>query len=185
MDNVFEQAVCFLVQKRLLLRSADQPQDEVPGLSLKDIRKIEYVYVSGAAVKLWEELGKSSALFQLFLDDIWLDEETDYFEEDGDDIEHCVKYLGTLMKKERKIYNSAKNISKKTEEEYIKTFGVTPVCMQLLKGLKSSLEAISGSRYLGSPNRITTAKVTLKRVIILYEELKRWENVRKRIKNNI
>lgn len=30
------------------------------------------VYVSGAAVKLLEKHGKSSALFQLFLDDIWL-----------------------------------------------------------------------------------------------------------------
>ncbi len=185
MDNVFEQAVCFLVQKRLLLRSADQPQDEVPGLSLKDIRKIECVYVSGAAVKLWEELGKSSALFQLFLDDIWLDEETDYFEEDGNDIEHCVKYLGALMKKERKIYNSAKNISKKTEEEYIKTFGETPVCMQLLKGLEASLETISVSNYLGNQSRIIKAKSTLKRVKRLSEELKEWESERKIIKENI
>ncbi len=48
---IFGRVIRFLIQHRLLLRSADQPQDEVPGLSLEEGKKAEYVYGSGAAVK--------------------------------------------------------------------------------------------------------------------------------------
>lgn len=182
---MFERSVHFLIQHRILLRSADQPQDEVPGLSLEDVKKIEYVYVSGAAAKLWEELGKSSALFQLFLDDIWLDENLDYFGDNGNDIEHCVLYLDTLYKIEKKMYNSAKNISLKSEECYIETFGVTPICKQLVDGLISSLETISTSSDLRSQSRIEMAKATLKKAKVLFNELIEWKKAREKIKMNI
>ena len=157
----FGRSICFLIQHRLLLRSADQPQDEVPGLSIEEIRKIEYVYVSGAAIRLWEELGKSSALFQLFIDDVWIDEAQDYFGNDGNDIEHCVKYLEKLMHLEKKIYTSAKNRSTRCAEDYIREFGTTPICKQLLNGLMVSLEAIVASVDIQPQDRVETAKKTL------------------------
>ena len=40
-NSFFESSVCFLIQHRLLLRSADQQQDEVPGLSLAEIKEID------------------------------------------------------------------------------------------------------------------------------------------------
>lgn len=57
---------------------------------------LESVYVSGAAIALWREQGKSSALFQLFLDDIWLNKNSDYFGDIGDDIEHCVRIASNI-----------------------------------------------------------------------------------------
>lgn len=169
-------SVHFLLQHRLLLRSADQPQDEVPGLSLEDVKKIEHVYVSGSAVKLWEELGKSSALFQLYIDDVWLDEEwTDFFEEDGNDIEHCLKYLSTLQRAEQKIYNRARNRSAESAEMYVETFGHHSLCKQLINGLIASLETICVS---GDPRlqiRIKIAKETLKKAKEQASELMEWE----------
>lgn len=178
--NLFGRSVWFLIQHRLLLRSADQPQGEVPGLSLEEIKNIEYIYVSGAAIKLWEELGKSSALFQLFIDDIWFDESSNFFEDNGNDIEHCIEYLNTLQKIEKKIYNSAKNNSIRAVEEYTETFGVTPICKQLAKGLIASLEAISTSEGTGLQSRREMAKRTLKKAYTLYADLINWERSRKK-----
>lgn len=173
--NMFVQAMHFLIQHRLLLRSADQPQDEVPGLSLAEVKKVEYVYVSGAAVKLWEELGKSSALFQLFLDDIWLDDNTDFFEEDGNDIEHCVEYVKILWQAEKRMYNRARNRSLKYGENYINVFGKVPVCRQLVNGLLASLKAITAWDDFKSQDRIEKAKETQKKVEDILDELLSWE----------
>lgn len=178
----FKQSVHYLLQHRLLLRSADQSQDEVPGLSSVELEKIEYVYVSGAAVKLWNELGNSSALFQLYLDDIWLDENSEYFDENGNDIEHCVEYLNTLRERERRIYNKADNNSLRAKKEYIEAFGVTPICRQLVDGLIASLEAISTSIDYSSYSRISTAKETLKKAKILSDNLAAWEKEREKYK---
>ena len=180
-DNLFVRSVCFMIQHRLLLRSADQPQEEVPGLSLEEVKKVEYIYVSGAAVKLWEELGKSSALFQLFIDDIWLDENQDYLGDDGNDIEHCVKYLEVLQQIEEKIYNSAKNRSLRSAEDYIKAFGVTPVCKQLVNGLIASLDTIITFGDSRLQNRINTAKKTLKQSKRLLVQLTEWETNRRKV----
>lgn len=182
-NNYFEQAILYLVKNRMLLRSADQQQDEVPGLSKEEMLKIEHVYVSGAAIKMWEELGKSSALFQLFLDDIWLDENESYFEENGNDIEHCIKYLNGLWETEKKIFYSAKNKSRKSEEYYIKTFGVTPICKQLINGLIASLEAIGRSNDSRSQMRRMKAKDTLKKTDRLFNELTEWEKSRKKLES--
>lgn len=183
LTNLFGRSIHFLIQHRLLLRSADQPQDEVPGLSLRDVDKIEHVYVSGAAVKLWEELGKSSALFQLYIDDIWLDEEWDYFDDDGNDIEHCVNYLIELQIKEKKIFNIAHNKSIRAAEEYINAFGVVPVCVQLAEGLINSLKTISTSDDSRAQSRIVTAKKTLLKAKRLHDELFEWERSRQKIKD--
>lgn len=176
-----DQSISFLIQHRLLLRSADQPQGEVPGLSIEEIRKIEYVYVSGAAIKLWEELGKSSALFQLFIDDVWIDQNLDYFRSDGNDIEHCVKYLEKLMQIEKKMYTSAKNRSTRCAEDYLGAFGIKPVCRQLLSGLMASLETIVTSGDLQPQSRIEIAKKTLEQSKKLSDELTKWEQSREKV----
>ena len=169
-----------MLEHRLLLRSADQSQDEVPGLSSRELEKIEKVYVSGAAVKLWEELGKSSALFQLFLDDVWLDDESEYFDENGNDIEHCVKYLEILKQKEHRIYNNADNNSLRPKKDYLEAFGMTSICSQLVDGLISSLEAISISVEFTPYSRISAARETLKKVKKLADSLRKWENEREK-----
>ena len=174
----FQTSIQILIKHRLLLRSADQSQSEVPGLSLTEIEKIENVYVSGAAIVLWHELGKSSALFQLFLDDIWLDEDTDYFYSDGNDIEHCVKYLGTLYDAEQKIYNAAKNFSSTGATYYLNKFGIVPICKQLITGLIASLDAIIASGDSRSQSRIVTAKRTLEKTKKLAQKIQEWEKIR-------
>lgn len=131
----FRKSVEFLIKNRLLLRSADQQQGEAPGLSLEEIRKIENVYVSGAAIVLWRELGKSSALFQLFLDDIWLESDSGFFNESGNDIEHCLLYLNHLFRTEQNIFNSVENLDSRRKAHYLLRFGNVPVCKQLLNGL--------------------------------------------------
>lgn len=181
-EFLFGQSVHYLLQHRLLLRSADQQQDDVPGLSLSDVRNIEKVYVSGAAISLWNELGKSSALFQLYMDDIWFEENESYFENDGNDIEHCLSYLKTLYGKENSIYNSAKNLGLVNEEHYIKNFGIEPVCKQLLSGLKASLVTICIS--VGSYSRVHKARVTLKSVREFEKELRKREIAYQEVLNN-
>lgn len=150
MKRFFKTSIYYFIKHRVLLRSADQHQDEVPGLTTKEIRKIENVYVSGATVRLWNELKESSALFQLYMDDIFVEEDSDYLGPNGNDIEHCFEYLKYLWKKEMRIFNSVKNQSDEKVRNYIQCFGKEPVCYQLAKGLLHSLE------YIG--NHDTTSK---------------------------
>lgn len=178
LENYFNRSIQFLIQHRLLLRSADQPQNEVPGLTIAQIKKIEKVYVSGAAISLWNELANSSALFQLFLDDIWLDENSYYFSENGNDIEHCVDYLATLCDVEARIYNLTGNLSAISRRYYLESFGVTPVCKQLAEGLIASLKTIISSGDSHSQSRVMTAAETLKQANGLYEKLQKWEQER-------
>lgn len=179
LEYYFNRSIQFLIHHRLLLRSADQPQDEVPGLSLEEIKKVENVYVSGASIALWNELAKSSALFQLFLDDIWLDESSDYFCENGNDIEHCVEYLKELYQAETKIYNLTANLSAISRRYYLENFGTSPVCQQLARGLIASLDAIVASGDLQSQGRVRSAAIALVRVNELAQELQKWEQDRK------
>lgn len=152
----------------------------MPGLSSDEIRKVEYVYVSGLAVKLWGELGKSSALFQLYLDDIWLDGSSDYFGDDGNDIEHCVEYLMVLQKAEKRIFNIARNNSISSAESYIEAFGAASVCKQLVNGLIGSLEAICTSGDSRLQSRVETAGKTLEKAKKIRDELTKWEQSRQR-----
>lgn len=177
-SKFFERSIQFLIQRRLLLRSADQPQDEVPGLSSVEIKKIERVYVSGSANVLWRELGYSSALFQLFLDDIWLDENTDYFGIDGNDIEHCVKYLETLYDAEQRIFNTARNLSSTCAKYYLTDFGKVPICNQLVSGLIASLNTIIASGDPRSQSRVNTAKRTLQQAKQLAQDIQEWKKSR-------
>ena len=142
-ERYFMEPVSYFLKHRILLRSADQEQDEVPGLTHSEILKIESVYVSGAAVSLWEELYNSSALFQLYLDDIFVDSNSDYLSSYGNDIEHCFEYLKYLRTREEMIFNRAANQSDEKIEEYIRCFGDESICEYLAHGLSSSLDYIA------------------------------------------
>lgn len=178
LTDLFQNSLYYLIKHRLLLRSADQPQDEIPGLSLEDIKKVENVYVSGSALTLWRELGKSSALFQLFLDDVWLNEKSDYFGDNGNDIEHCAKYLKILFEVEKRIYGMARNLSAKCGKYYLDNFGRASICKHLANGLIASLSAIRSSSDSRSQGRALIAKETLRQVNELSNAVKEWERDR-------
>ena len=91
-----------------------------------------------------------------------------------------VKYLKVLQQIEQEIYNRAQNISQNAVKEYVKAFGSTPLCKQLLNGLIASLETICTSDYMRSQGRIDMAKETLKQANILSARLNKWERDRKK-----
>ena len=164
-----------------MLRSADQSQDEVVELSMEEIKKIEKVYTSGSAICLWNELAKSSALFQLYMDDIWLDEDEDYFLENGNNIEHCCKYLESLYRQEERIFNMANNIDEDHVKKYINCFDTAPVCKQLAEGLKESLDAIIRAEYFSPKGQ--KARAVLPKLEKLLQRIQEAETYRYSIIN--
>jgi len=68
----FRKAVEYLIINRLLLRSKNQSQDDGIDLSPEIARKVESVYLSKAATDLWNMLKTSSVLFEMYVDDIWI-----------------------------------------------------------------------------------------------------------------
>lgn len=172
-DETFGRAARYLIKNRMLLRSKDQDQKETAELQYEArLREIEMVYVSGAAICLWNELRESSALFQLFIDDVWLPRNSDYFGDDGNDIEHCANYLIQLWKKEQRIYHAADNLMH--AQDYCDLFGRKPVCLQLLIGLERSLNKICDSMDEKSADRKRSAAKTLQRIVKLKTEMRDW-----------
>lgn len=170
MNRLFKQSIIYLIRNRMLLRSADQNQ-LVVDVNNRIIEEVEHVYVSGAAVALWNELGRSSALFQLFMDDIWFDDNSEYLKENGNDLEHCYVYLSDLYAIEKEIYYLAENLGKSHARLYSEYFGIEPVCMQLASGIISSLKTISES---GESLRVNKARITLNKLEGLYSHMCQW-----------
>lgn len=168
---LFKSSVYYFIKHRVLLRSADQHQDEVPGLTTKEIRQIEYVYVSGATVRLWNELKESSALFQLYMDDIYFEDNSDYLQQNGNDIEHCFEYLKYLWTKEKRIFNTVKNQSDIKVRGYIQCFGSEPICKHLAKGLLNSLDYIACHDLTAKGRK---AKKTYKEVKQFIDDIPLW-----------
>ena len=142
----FKKALHFLITNRLLLRSYCQEQYDNKSLNDNEIDLIEKVYLPRLAITLWDYIGKTSVFFEMFIDDIWMDnslrcKEKDVFRGfDFDNYDICISYLSELIDKEKRIYTRAVNIDG-TGDQYKKYFGEEPVCKQLLKGLKRSLDA--------------------------------------------
>ena len=172
-DETFGRSVRYLIKNRMLLRSKDQDQIELEELRTEaGQRRVQLVYVSGAAHELWNELANSSALFQLFIDDIWLPNDSDYFEDEGNNIEHCVEYLTHLWEIEQRIYHKSGNIHH--DDEYRRLFGKVPVCRWLLTGLKNSLQNIINSADVGTGERKRSAEITMERVKTLERSMPNW-----------
>ena len=110
-----------------------------------NIHNISKVYISNAAVDIWELLNKNSVLFEMYMDDIWLDNSNrsankkNFRGFDLDNFSIALFYLNILVNKEIQIRNHAKNLG--TFEKYTELFGKDSICEHLLVGLTNSLNA--------------------------------------------
>lgn len=138
----FQVAVTNLIHHRLLLRSMDQIQNDTKGLTLEKAKAVESIYVSDSAVLLWNYMSDNSVLFEMFIDDIWMDnsgrkEKRMFRGFDEDNFKACIEYLDHLIDLESVLYSHAKNLGK--GRLYLDCFGRDPVCSWLIKGLRKSL----------------------------------------------
>lgn len=141
----FVSATEYLILNRLLLRSIDQLQKNAMPVNESNIHNISKVYISNAAVDIWELLNKNSVLFEMYMDDIWLDNSNrsankkNFRGFDLDNFSMALFYLNILVNKEIQIRNHAKNLG--TFEKYTELFGKDSICEHLLVGLTNSLNA--------------------------------------------
>lgn len=142
---LFVMATQYLILNRLLLRSIDQLQNNAMPVNEKNVHEITKVYISNAAVDMWELLSKNSVLFEMYMDDIWLDNSNRPVSKkkfrgfDLDNFNMTVIYLEKLIDKENQLKNHAQNLG--TLDEYNSLFGKKSICQHLLTGLLNSLNA--------------------------------------------
>lgn len=152
----FQTALAYLIENRLLLRSYDQDQLDSTDLNGKSAKTIEYVYVPSRAVKLWDLLSEKSVLFEMYLDDIWMDNSARRHNKpqfrgfDSENFGLCLDYLSTLVDIEAAIYSQAVNVQG-NGQMYHDTFGPVPICSQLLQGLRNSLNLYYHGEYENEP----------------------------------
>lgn len=138
-------AVEFLIEKRLLLRSRNQAQDDGLDINADNIASIRYVYVSKGAFALWNQLGRSSVLLELFTDDIYIDylgdipERKNFLLFDQNTFKRCIDFLHEMEEVEYGIRSAAHNrgLSGKVKS----TIGSEFVTKQLLSGFILSRNA--------------------------------------------
>lgn len=142
---LFVKVTQYLILNRLLLRSIDQLQNNTMPVNEKNIHEITKVYISNAAVDIWELLNKNSVLFEMYMDDNWLDNtmrpsnKKKFRGFDLDNFNIAVQYLEKLIDKEIQLRNHAQNLG--TLDEYTELFGKDSICRHLLNGLSNSLIA--------------------------------------------
>ena len=140
----FQASFHYLIEHRLLLRNADQEQIDNDRLSRDNIQSVERVYVPGVAVTLWNMLGQSSVLFEMYVDDIWLDNSKRNYSSQfsrgfiDDKFELCLDYVEILSSIERELFLLAYNCTG-NEVMYYKLFGKESISGYLLSGLEHSL----------------------------------------------
>lgn len=141
----FVAATEYLILNRLLLRSIDQLQTNAMPVNENNVHEITKVYISNAAVDIWDLLNKNSVLFEMYMDDIWIDNSNRSTNKkkfrgfDSDNFAIALNYLDFLINKEIKIRNHAKNLG--TFSQYVDLFGQESICVHLLNGLTNSLNA--------------------------------------------
>lgn len=164
LKNNFQFAVKYLILNRLLLRSIDQLQDNTLPVNENNVEHISKVYISNAAVDLWDWLGKSSVLMEMYMDDLWLDnsqrptQKHQYRGFDKDNYSIAVDYLEILFEKEIKIRNQADNLG--MLDYYVQIFGEDLISKHLINGLNNSLKAFFKESYYNQPEmeKITKLK---------------------------
>lgn len=141
----FKKACEHLILNRLLLRSIDQLQDNALPVNEQNVGKINQVYLSNSAVDLWDMLGRNSVIFEMYIDDIWIDnsERTNNKHQfrgfDSENFKYALRYLNVLIEIEKSIKYHTDNIGRKAE--YIDLFGDDSICLHLLYGFKNSVIA--------------------------------------------
>lgn len=144
-NEIFKIAIRYLITERILLRSIDQFQQNSSTISKKNIDGINKVYVSNAALDMWRLLGESSVLFEMFVDDIWIDNfhrpkpPRQFRGFDRDKFDSCLRYMHIVISAEHQIINAALNIGHK--KSYFKYFGNESISRHLLSGLSKSVTA--------------------------------------------
>ncbi len=142
----FESSVYYLLKHRILLRSYDQEQFDNRALNSQTITQVERVYVPGMAVDLWKRLSTTSVFFEMYIDDIWL--ENDSREKtkqqcrgfDMDNFGVCIDYMSTLISAEQRIRAQAINHTHSLIR-YKECFGEDFVSSHILTGLETSLNS--------------------------------------------
>ena len=152
----FRSSIKFLLMNRLLLRSYDQDQVDNYDLNLDTLDVVERVYVSKLAVDLWNRLRLSSVFMEMYMDDIWVDEDfpssvrvskysqkSYYSGFDTENFEMSLDYLKYLIFIEHSIYQKGlTNRGLKFDEiRFDYFFGSQSICSHLLRGLENSLNA--------------------------------------------
>lgn len=138
-----DRSVKHLIKSRLLLRGQTQAQDD--GIDLNDdlIDDIKIVYASRAAYLLWQQLKRSSVLYELYTDDIFIDYETiplsarrSFLVFDQNTYERCLSHLRMMIKVEGNLRIDAKNAGNLGRLNDL--IGSDFITRQLLDGLTES-----------------------------------------------
>lgn len=139
-------AVEHLIKKRLFLRSKNCVQDDGIDITEGNIASIEKIYVSRAAFALWNQLGRSSILLELFTDDIYIEYKSELIERlsfpflfDARTFEICIGFVSEMIEVEKNLRIDAKN--KGFLQKMNSMIGSEFVTKQLLNGLISSRNA--------------------------------------------
>lgn len=145
-ENIID-AIHYLIINRLLLRGKQQEQRDSIDLDNIDLTTVDSVYPSEAIKCLWNSLGENSILFEIFIDDTYIEApirsgerfETEYKQFNTYAFRECINVLHKLIEEETRIIRHALNYG--TYSLYIQKIGREPVTRQLHKGLKKSLKA--------------------------------------------
>ena len=155
-EKRFRNSVRYLLKNRLLLRSYDQEQADNKALSSQDLDSIEYVYVSKLTESMWLRLANSSVLFEMFVDDIWMENDSrvawtipDVHGFNDANFQVCIDYMDLLIAAERRVFCRAANVDC-GDVSFVELFGNTPICAHLLKGLESSLDVFYARKSLNA-----------------------------------
>ena len=138
-------AVDFLIANRLFLRSKNQAQDDGLDINETNISYVKKIYVSRGAYALWNQLGRSSVLLELFSDDTFIDyregvdEKQNFSLFDSKTFEKCIEFLSAMVELEKDIRIDARNagISQKMNN----ILGSKFITWHLLNGLVMSRNA--------------------------------------------
>ncbi len=151
----FNTAVEMLISDRLLLRGKKEEQRDSIDLDYVNLDNVKYVYPSDALKLLWKELSMNSILFELFVDDIWIESPyrkdsnaaRRYIQFNMPNYKECLYYLEYLVSVEKDIRRKAVNIGRK--DEYIHYFTETPVTGCLYEGLYNSFNNYFKEKLVG------------------------------------
>lgn len=147
--NNVTQSICYLITKRLLLRSIDQMQQDSTDIIPSDFTNTEqydkftHVYISNAAKYLYETLPINSVLFEMYINDTYLngkkhypDEASNYLQFNIYNFRACIDYLSHFIDKEIELRKFI--VNRGLTSEFVEAFGETPVTNLLYLGLKNS-----------------------------------------------
>lgn len=155
----FKLSMEYLIKTRLLLRSADQEQLDNDRLDEFTLKQVESVYVPGIAASLWEKLSRNSVLFEMYIDDIWLDNSKRHHSPKysrgfiDDKFEVCMDHVETLASTEGMLFSRAYNCCG-SGKEYYEMFSNKSISGHLLTGLFNSLNIFYRDDIAGEQEKI-------------------------------